>query len=110
MAEKYGVELYEGMCVEAFIRGYVDWNPLVLGDGMSIRFDATNVRIYFYDESSYDRVDGLHVNVNHEELPVFEYAGMPHEFENRNEINVGLDAWGMSPVSEVELVRMFREG
>lgn len=77
MAEKYGVELYEGMCVEAFIRGYVDWNPLVLGDGMSIRFDATNVRIYFYDESSYDRVDGLHVNVNHEELPVFEYAGMP---------------------------------
>jgi hypothetical protein len=77
MAEKYGVELYEGMCVEAFVRGYVDWNPLVLGDGMSIRFDATNVRIYFYDESSYDRVDGLHVNVNHEELPVFEYAGMP---------------------------------
>jgi hypothetical protein len=77
MAEKYGVELYEGMCVEVFIRGYVDWNPLVLGDGMSIRFDATNVRIYFYDESSYDRVDGLHVNVNHEELPVFEYAGMP---------------------------------
>lgn len=77
MAEKYGVELYEGMCVEAFIRGYVDWNPLVLGDGMSIRFDATNVRIYFYDEPSYDRVDGLHVNVNHEELPVFEYAGMP---------------------------------
>lgn len=47
------------------------------GDGMSIRFDATNVRIYFYDEPSYDRVDGLHVNVNHEELPVFEYAGMP---------------------------------
>lgn len=47
MAEKYGVELYEGMCVEAFIRGYVDRNPLVLGDGMSIRFDATNVRIYF---------------------------------------------------------------
>lgn len=63
--------------IHAFIRGYVDWNPLVLGDGMSIRFDATNVRIYFYDESSYDRVDGLHVNVNHEELPVFEYAGMP---------------------------------
>lgn len=38
------------------------------------------------------------------------HAGMPHEFENRNEINVGLDAWGMSPVSEVELVSMFREG
>lgn len=73
MAEKYGVELYEGMCVEAFIRGYVDWNPLVLGDGMSIRFDATNVRIYFYDESSYDRVDGLHVNVNHES---FLYSNM----------------------------------
>lgn len=26
---------------------------------------------------NHDRVDGLHVNVNHEELPVFEYAGMP---------------------------------
>lgn len=38
------------------------------------------------------------------------HAGTPHEFENRNEINVGLDAWGMSPVSEVELVSMFREG
>lgn len=37
------------------------------------------------------------------------HAGMPHEFENRNEINVGLDAWNMRPVSEVELVRMFQE-
>lgn len=38
------------------------------------------------------------------------HANTPHEFKNRNEINVGLDAWGMSPVSEVELVSMFREG
>lgn len=37
------------------------------------------------------------------------HAATPHEFANRNEINVGLDAWGMHPVSEAELVRMFRE-
>lgn len=37
------------------------------------------------------------------------HANTPHEFKNRNEINVGLDAWDMRPVSEVELVRMFQE-
>ena len=37
------------------------------------------------------------------------HAGVPHEFENRNEINVGLDAWDMHPVSETELTSMFLE-
>ena len=37
------------------------------------------------------------------------HASTPHEFENHNEINVGLDAWGMRPVSEGELVCMFLE-
>lgn len=37
------------------------------------------------------------------------HANTPHEFKNRNEINVGLDAWGMRPVSEVEPVRMFQQ-
>lgn len=38
------------------------------------------------------------------------HASTPHEFKNRNEINVGLDAWDMYPVAENELVRLFQEG
>lgn len=38
------------------------------------------------------------------------HANTLHEFENRNEINVGLDAWNMYPVAEKELVRLFPAG